>query len=139
MLQYRRLSERPAVFPSMTGRRVGEFAALVRDVLPTYAAAERTRPSYPGRRRAMGAGRRLRWEPRDQVRLTVGWRRQYRTYPVLGYLCGGLSAPPSRDCSIGCCRYWRTMGGCTCVRPTAPIAPGEDWMRGWPTPPRWRW
>ncbi len=36
ILRYEYLSTHPTVFKSMTGLRVGEFDALVRDLLPRY-------------------------------------------------------------------------------------------------------
>ena len=86
ILRYAHLSTHPTVFTSMTGLRVGEFDALVRDLLPRYQAAEQARLSRPARRRAIGAGHPFELTARDQLLLTVVWLRVYPTYEVLGYL-----------------------------------------------------
>jgi hypothetical protein len=86
ILRYEHLHTHPTVFKSMTGLRVGEFDALVRDLLPRYQAAEQARLSRPNRRRAIGAGHPFELTARDQILLTVIWLRVYPTYEVLGYL-----------------------------------------------------
>jgi DDE superfamily endonuclease/Helix-turn-helix of DDE superfamily endonuclease len=86
ILRYAHLSTHPTVFTSMTGLRVGEFDALVRDLLPRYHAAEQARLSRPARRRAIGAGHPFELTARDQILLTVVWLRVYPIYEVLGYL-----------------------------------------------------
>jgi hypothetical protein len=88
VLQYRYLHRHPAVFRAMTGLSVAEFAALATELLPRYAAAERARLGRPGRRRAIGAGRKYELPPRDHLLLAVVWLRRYPTNAVLGYLFG---------------------------------------------------
>lgn len=88
MLRYPQLSRHPAVFRAATGLSVAEFDALLRDVLPRLADAERARRARPDRRRAIGGGRRSLLAPRDQVLLAVVWLRLYPTGEVLGHLCG---------------------------------------------------
>ena len=88
ILRYAHLSRHPAVFLRLTGLRVAEFDALVADLLPGYAAAERARHQRPGRRRAAGAGHPFALPPRDALLLAVVWLRQYPTHEVLGYLFG---------------------------------------------------
>ncbi len=88
ILRYTQLSHHPAVFLSLTGLRVPEFAALIADLLPGYAARERDRLQRPDRRRAIGAGHPCELRPRDQLLLAVAWLRQYPTHEVLGYLFG---------------------------------------------------
>ena len=78
-------SAHPAVFTSMPGLRVGEFDALVRDLLPRYQAAARARLSRPTRQRAIGAGHPFELTARDQILLTVVRLRVYPTDEVLGY------------------------------------------------------
>jgi hypothetical protein len=78
----------PAVFLALTGLRVAEFDALVADLLPQHAAAERARRQRPGRRRAAGAGHPFALRPRDALLLAVVWLRVYPTHEVLGYLFG---------------------------------------------------
>ena len=88
MMRYSQLSRQPAVFRAATGLAVAEFEALLDDVLPPLAAAERARRARPGRRRAICGGRRAILAPRDQVLLAVVWLRLYPTGEVLGYLFG---------------------------------------------------
>ena len=88
MLRYPRLSARPTVFRALTGLSVAEFDALLRDVLPALAEADRARLGRPDRRRALGGGRRPALPPRDQVLLQVVWLRRYPTDVVLGFLFG---------------------------------------------------
>jgi hypothetical protein len=88
ILRYAHLSRHPGVFAALTGLRVAEFDALVADLLPGYAAAERARRQRPGRRRAVGAGHPFALRPRDALLLAVVWLRVYPTHEVLGYLFG---------------------------------------------------
>ena len=86
ILRYDDLSTHPTVFKSMTGLRVAEFDALVRDLWPRDQAAEQRRLSRPTRQRAIGAGHPCELTARDQLLLTVVWLRVYPTDEVLGYL-----------------------------------------------------
>jgi len=88
ILRYRHLTSAPPVFRAMTGLSVGEFDALAAELLPAYATAERVRLGRPGRRRAIGGGRRFTLPPRDHLLLAVVWLRRYPTNAVLGYLFG---------------------------------------------------
>ena len=88
MMRYMYLSGYPNVFRSMTGLHMSEFDALVADVVPKLAQAERTRLSRPGRKRDIGAGHPFALSERDQLLLTVVWLRVYPTQEVLGYLFG---------------------------------------------------
>ena len=95
VLRYPHLTRHPAVFRAMTGLSVAQFDALVGDLQGVYAAAERQRLGRPGRRRALGAGRKFALARRDHLLLTVVWLRRYPTYPVLGFLFG-VSEPTAR-------------------------------------------
>jgi hypothetical protein len=90
------LSQHPAVFRSMTGLTVDEFAALFADLQPAFAAAEVARLSRPDRRRAIGAGHRFEFRPRDQLLCCVVWLRQYPTNEALGYFFGVSDSTVSR-------------------------------------------
>ena len=76
----------PTVFLKMTGLRLNEFADLLDDMLPRFAAAEQTRLQRSSRRRAQGGGRHADLVSRDQILLAVIWLRQYPTNEVLGFL-----------------------------------------------------
>lgn len=95
ILRDHHLRRYPGVFRAMTGLTVAEFDALVADLLPRYAAAERARLARPGRRRTLGGGRKFTLARRDRLLATVVWLRRYPTYPVLGFLCG-VSEPTAR-------------------------------------------
>jgi hypothetical protein len=94
--RYDNLRYYPAVFLSLTGLRPTEFARLVPDVAPHWAAAERARhalavtPSghLQPRRRAIGGGPDYDLPFRDQLLLVVIWLRVYPTQEVLGFLFG---------------------------------------------------
>ncbi len=88
ILRYGYLSRHPRVFLTMTGLPVAVFDALVRDLLPAYAAAAHTRLDRPGRRRAIGGGHPFALTARDQFLLTVVWLRQYPTQEALGSFFG---------------------------------------------------
>jgi hypothetical protein len=88
ILRYAYLSVYPRVFLTMTGQRVAEFDALVRDLLPAYAQAEQARLRRSGRQRAIGGGHPFTLAPRDQFLLVVVWLRQYPTQEALGYFFG---------------------------------------------------
>jgi hypothetical protein len=88
ILRYAQLSRHERIFLSMTGLRLPEFADLLTDVLPRYAAQEHSRHCRPTRQRAIGAGHPFTLCARDQILLTLVWLRQYPTQEVLGYLFG---------------------------------------------------
>jgi hypothetical protein len=86
--RHQHLNWHPEVFRAITGHTLAQFDILWRDFAPRYAAAERARFAWPGRRRAPGGGRRSALGPRDQLLLTVVWLRRYPLSRVLGYLFG---------------------------------------------------
>src|SRR5919202_298953 len=88
ILRERALRRHPAVFRAMTGLTVAEFDAVLVEALPRSAAAERARLGRPGRRRAIGAGRKYSLPHRDHLLLAIVWLRRYPTNVVLGYLFG---------------------------------------------------
>ena len=90
------LTQEPVVFRAMTGISVAEYRQIVAELAGPYAAAEERRLSRPGRRRAIGGGRRFTLALADQVLLTIVWLRQYPTFPVLGYLFGLDERPAAR-------------------------------------------
>ena len=89
ILRHHQLRRSPAIFRAMTGLSAPQFDALLADVLPRYAAAERARLGRPDRRRGSGAGRKFSLARRDHVLLTVVWLRRYPTNAVLGDRFGG--------------------------------------------------
>src|SRR5260370_18276230 len=93
ILRYAYLSRSPRVFLSMTGQRVAEFDALVRDLLPAYAAAEQARLRRPDRQRAIGGGRPLAPPPPPPFLLVVGRLRPYPPPPAPGDFFWGSRTP----------------------------------------------
>src|SRR5215207_962818 len=94
--RYEYLYDSPSVFLSLTGLRVPEFATLLPDVLPAFAAAEAARHARLERLRAPGGGPYFELNPRDQVLLTIVWLRHYFTHPVLCWLFGVSDSTVSR-------------------------------------------
>jgi hypothetical protein len=86
----------PSVFLKMTGLRLNEFADLLDDMLPRFAAAEQARLQRSNRQRLQGGGRHADLAPRDQILLAVIWLRQYPTNQVLGFLFGVSDSTASR-------------------------------------------
>lgn len=100
ILRYTNLQRYPRVFLAVTGLKLPEFAALLQDILPLYAAAEQQRhlgqrlPSE--RKRAPGGGHPFALCVRDQLLLTLVWLRIYPTNEVLGFLFGVSDSTVSR-------------------------------------------
>ena len=96
IMRYAHLSQYPNVFLKMTGLRVAEYEAWLRDVLPLYRQAEQNRLARPNRQREPGGGREATLGEGDQILLTVVWLRQYPVHEVLAYLFGTSSPALSR-------------------------------------------
>jgi len=86
----------PTVFLKMTGLRLNEFADLLDDMLPRFAAAEQARLQRSNRQRLQGGGRHADLAPRDQILLATIWLRQYPTNEVLGFLFDVSDSTASR-------------------------------------------
>jgi hypothetical protein len=82
------LSQKPAIFKTMTGLTVALFDDLVWDVRPALAEARHTAQDRLGRQRAVGGGRHCRLPAREEILLTVVWLRHYVTQEALGYFFG---------------------------------------------------
>ncbi len=100
-MRYAHLSQYPNVFLAMTGLRVAEYDAWLREVLPLYRQAEQARLARPNRQREPGGGRDATLAERDQILLTVVWLRQYPVHAVLAYLFGTSSPAVSRYLAHG--------------------------------------
>ena len=99
IFQHWYLSRYPAVFRSMTGLSVTDFATLFDDLQDAFAASEVTRHTRPTRQRAIGGGAQFRFCPRDQLLCTVVWLRQYPTNEALAYFFGVSDSTVSRAIS----------------------------------------
>lgn len=86
ILRYGSLSRHPTVFQTMTGLRLGEFAALLGEMQPRYGAARLARLTCRPRQRVIGGGRTGELAVRDQLLLTIVWLRHYPICEVLAYL-----------------------------------------------------
>ncbi len=100
-MRYAHLSQYPNVFLAMTGLRVAEYDAWLREVLPLYRQAEQARLARPNRQREPGGGRDATLAERDQILLTVVWLRQYPVHAVLADLFGTSSPAVSRYLAHG--------------------------------------
>ena len=96
IFQHWYLSRYPAVFRSMTGLSVTDFATLFQDLQAAFAEAELTRHRRPTRQRAIGGGAQFQFCPRDQLLCTVVWLRQYPTNEALAYFFGVSDSTVSR-------------------------------------------
>ena len=74
-MQYEHLKQFPSVFKSVTGLRVAEFDELWREMTPRLVEAEWARLERAERQRVIGAGHPFELAARDQVLLSVVWRR----------------------------------------------------------------
>jgi hypothetical protein len=89
MITYEKLTRHPNAAPSLIGMSLSAFTQLYAEF--EVAHVQRTRSSNVTRRqrqrrqRAVGAGRRYRYDLRDRLLMTLFWMRCYMTYEVLGY------------------------------------------------------
>ena len=92
MLTYTNLSKHPAAAPSLIGMSVSAFDALFAEFEGAHHQrllhSLLTRRTKQPRQRALGAGRRHRYDLRDRLLLTLFWLRVYMTYEVLGFFFG---------------------------------------------------
>jgi len=92
MFSYTVLAATPAIFPALTGVRLGEFDTLFADFEKAHAArlaeTTHTRRGFRPRRRKPGAGHPFDHDLRDRLLMTLVWLRIYPTYQLLGWLFG---------------------------------------------------
>lgn len=88
-MTYYNLSRRPTAAPSLIGMTLPAFEALYAEFRVAHQqrliATTVTRRTKSARRRAVGAGRRHRYDLRDRLLMTLFWLRVYTTYEVLGF------------------------------------------------------
>src|SRR5262245_36074592 len=75
VLSWERLRAVPPVCQALTGLPPDAFAALLADLAPRYAAAERVRLARPDRQHAIGAGHPFALPLADRVVLAILWLR----------------------------------------------------------------
>lgn len=81
-----RLAKRPVTFMRLTGLAVGRFRALLAEVEPLLARAERKRLNRRERQRGIGAGNAYDLPLCDRLLMTLIYYRTYVSQEFLGYL-----------------------------------------------------
>lgn len=89
MITYDRLKRRPTAAASLIGMTVTEFDTLYSEFCLAHderlSQVKLTRRTKTVRRRAVGAGRKHRYDLRDRLLMTLFWLRVYTTYEVMGF------------------------------------------------------
>jgi hypothetical protein len=89
MITYANLSQHPHIAPSLIGMPLAAFDELYAEFAETHQERLRqeklTRRTKVGRQRAVGAGRKHRYDLRDRLLMTLFWMRTCATYEVLGF------------------------------------------------------
>ena len=120
MISYQKLAEKPRVFKSITGLDIEEFERLFGKLVPVWVAEERKRLDRPGRKRAIGGGRKYTLKLRDRLVMVMCWLRLYLNTEAMGFFFGVDKATVSRNCRR-LLRVLRMLG--------------EETL-GWPEPPK---
>jgi len=98
MITYKKLSQRPAAFQSLTGMSVPAFDRLFEAFVPAHFQRLSKTPTKRGgqpRKRAYGCGRQHRHSLKDRLVMALVWLRIYPTYEVLGFFFS-LAKPNAR-------------------------------------------
>jgi hypothetical protein len=89
MITYVNLSKHPSAAPSLIGMRLPAFDQLFAEFEAAHAQrlaqSALTKKTRQPRQRALGAGRKHRYDLRDRLLLTLFFLRVYMTYEVLGF------------------------------------------------------
>lgn len=92
MINYEKICKQPQIAISLIGMSLGEFEELYTEFSLAHNARtnslEYTRRYKAKRRRAVGAGRKHKYDLRDRLLMTLFWLRAYTTYEVLGFFYG---------------------------------------------------
>ena len=86
LLNYGRLSGRPAIFRSFTGLDVSEFNSLYLRLENSYPKYDVERLSRRGRKRKIGAGRPFKLPLRERLLMLLVYYRLYITSTYTGFL-----------------------------------------------------
>lgn len=78
----------PEVFRGLTGLLPSVFESVAAEIRPRFEEAARARLDRPGRRRAIGAGRRYELDATNQTLLALIWLRHTLKHAALGHLFG---------------------------------------------------
>jgi hypothetical protein len=120
MISYQKLIEKPRVFKSITGLHIDEFERLFRKLVPAWAEQEQKRLDRPGRKRAIGGGRKYTLKLRDRLVMVMCWLRLYLNTEAMGFFFGVDKSTVSRNCR-SLLKVLRMLG--------------EETL-GWPEPPK---
>jgi|ERR1051326_2056879 hypothetical protein len=122
MITYTNLSKHPSATPSLIGMPLPAFDRLFAEFEVAHqqrlAHATLTRKTQKPRQRAVGAGRKHRYDLRDRLLLTLFWLRVYMTYEVLGFFFG-LNKTNIEDSLHDCLATLETMTTFALELPTA--------------------
>ena len=86
MLNYGRLSKKPAIFRNFTGLEVAEFYSLTSKIQEKYDAYEQKRLAREDRKRSIGAGHPFKLALTDRLLMLLIYCHLYPSSTLLGYL-----------------------------------------------------
>jgi len=121
MISYEKLMKKPRVFRSIIGLSIEEFDQLCEKFAPAWVEHERKRLERPGRKRAIGGGRKYVLKLKDRLVMVTCWLRLYLNTEAMGFFFGVDKSTVSRNCRRSL-QVLRTLG--------------EETL-GWPDPPKW--
>lgn len=86
MLNIEKLSKRPKVFKTLSGLTPEQFTKLADEVFPLWKKAERKRKNWPGRKRAVGAGRKKSLDLAQSLFMLLLYYRSYASQAFIGLI-----------------------------------------------------
>ncbi len=92
MITYEKIRKQPQAANGLIGMSLAEFEGLYAEFECAYlrrvSASQYTQRHKRKRRRAVGAGRKHKYDLRDRLLMALFWLKAYTTYEVLGNLYG---------------------------------------------------
>ena len=89
MITYQKLHKKPQVAKSLIGMALAEFDKFYAEFEKAHearvCASTKIRSGEKKRQRAVGAGRKHRYDLRDRLLMTLFWLKAYTTYELLGF------------------------------------------------------
>lgn len=90
MITYDRIFKKPQIANNLIGMSLAEFEKLYAEFerahMERLGASQHTQRHRLKRRRAVGAGRKHKYDLRDRLLMTLFWLRAYTTYEVLAFI-----------------------------------------------------
>lgn len=90
MITYEKIMKKPQVANGLIGMPLTEFETLYAEFqrvhIERVGASQHTQRYRLKRQRAVGAGRKHKYDLRDRLLMTLFWLRAYTTYEVLGFI-----------------------------------------------------